>query len=470
MHIPAYAHGTIRAALPALPTGRQMANLDCCVCGTPFGRDLGSVPLASDPETGPSGCRPCLSQLVTRAREARDSALWRNAEQARKDAEAWGAHRDHYVRRLEAVRRAAEAVAEVAGNEEVPVLRIAWLSVALESAHAWISDAPEPPASVDREDHSLNHAELLLGDAMITARETVADRLVYHLINEAQPGEPEMCEELECPEGCSGRHDTSHIDCGPDTVFEDLREHGIIIEDPGPGPLSPRIAALFAPRPEDPPSLFPELKEQASAALLPLGIDPDDPEALLSAAAAGLVAEALSSKALEAISAAPGGPDAGDLFAQEADLYRRARKALVAARDGGPERLGAFTAVATDQDLPWAGGSLFTLRSSSGPVADFVRDVEQQVWITGEVMRRQGWRTALLHRAFTAVFRSAHGFGMPGWPAVVDAAMQRLASLDRTSAPAELTDLGAVETALLREPDRLGVNALGWLARHGVLG
>jgi hypothetical protein len=349
-------------------------------------------------------------------------------------------------------------------------LRIAWLSISLESAHTWIPETPVPPASVDREDHLLTKAEMLLSSAMVMARGAVADRLVYHLVNEAQPAEPEVCEELECPEDCSGRHDTSHIDCGPDSVFEDLLEYGVSIEVPGPAPLSPRLATLLTPRPKEPPPMFPDLEEQASAALPHLGIDPGDPEVLLSAAAAGLAAEALLHETLDAICAATGGPDAGDVFAQGVDLYRRARKALVAARDGGPERLSAFTVVAADLDLPWAGGSRFTLRAASGPVTEFVRNIEEQVWITKELMRRQGWRDALLHRAFTAVFKATDHFGMPGWPTTVDAAMKRLASLDRQSAPPELTNLHAVETALRQEPDRLGVSALGWLVRHGLLG
>ncbi|MGW5353740.1 hypothetical protein ACWERV_24900 [Streptomyces sp. NPDC004031] len=470
MHIPVYAHSTIRAAVPAAPMSRQLAGLDCCVCGAPFGRDLGARPLGPAPDAGLAACLPCLRRLVGRARETRDAALVRSAEQVRKESESWESVREHHMARLDAVRRAAEEVAELAGDEEVPASRIAWLSISLESAHTWIPGTPEPPPSVDREDRPLAHAEMLLSGAMITARGAVADRLAYHLVNEAQPAEPEMCEELECPEGCSGRHDTTHIDCGPDAVFEDLLEHDVSIEVPGPGPLSPRLAALLAPPPEEPPPLFPGLEEQASAALAHLGIDAGDEEVLLSAAAAGLAADALLGEPLDAIRAAPGGPGAGDVLAQGADLYRRARKALAAARDGGPDRLGAFTVVASDPDLPWAGGSRFTLRAASGPVADFVRNVEEQVWITENLMRRQGWRDALLHRAFTAVFKASHHFGMPGWPGVVDAALERLAALDRQSAPPQLGDLRAVESALLQAPDRLGVVALDWLAAHGVLG
>ncbi|MER5865509.1 hypothetical protein [Kitasatospora sp. NPDC002040] len=447
-----------------------MENADCCVCGAPFSRTLGAVPLGSDPESGPSGCRPCLTRLVSRARETRDAALAQGAEQVRQDTESWQSVREHHLAQLDAVGRAAEEVAALAGNDEIPALRVAWLSVSLESAYTWIPDTPQPPASISQEDALLTSAERHLSHSMITAREAVADRLAYHLINAAQSEEPEMCEEFECPEDCSGRHDVSDIDCGPDAIFEDLQQHGVTVEEPGPPPLSSRLTALLAPRPEQQPPLFPGLEEQASTVLAHLGVDASDPEVLLSAAAAGLAAEALLNEALDAIRAAPGGPDAGDVFAQGVDLYRRARKALLAARDGGPERLGAFTAVASDLDLPWAGGSRFTLRAASGPVVDFVRTVEEQVWITEELMRRQGWQDALLHRAFTAVFKATHHFGMPGWPAIVATAMERLSSLDRLSAPPELADLEAVETALLQAPDRLGVNALGWLRRNVLLG
>ncbi|CAG7631338.1 hypothetical protein SBRY_20763 [Actinacidiphila bryophytorum] len=46
------------------------------------------------------------------------------------------------------------------------------------------------------------------------------------------------------------------------------------------------------------------------------------------------------------------------------------------------------------------------------------------VWTTQELMRRQGWRVALLHRAATGVFKATDHFGMPGWPTIVDAAIK----------------------------------------------
>ncbi|MGW6911401.1 hypothetical protein [Streptomyces sp. NPDC054940] len=191
----------------------------------------------------------------------------------------------------------------------------------------------------------------------------------------------------------------------------------------------------------------------------------------MSAAAVGLVADAWREGPLDGIHAADDGPSDGEIFAQGVDLYRWARAALLAARDDGPEELLAFVAIASDPDLPWAGGSPFTLRavSASASLAEFGRHVDDRVWFTTEVIREQGWRAALLHRALSAASRAPHQFGMPGWPDTVRTAMGRLAPLDRSDAPESLTDLAAVEAALLEAPDRLGVAALDWLAARGLL-
>src|SRR5882757_4795192 len=283
MHIPAYAHDTIRAAaLPSMPTSRQVGGLDCCLCDKPFGEDLAAVPLGPTPTSGLFGCRPCLTRLVTRARRARD------AERAQAESAAWIPVRERHVARLDSVRQAAEAVAGLAGGEDTEALRVAWLLVSLESAYTWVPDAPEPPALVDREDPEMKNEAFRLDLAMITAREAVAERLAYHLLNEAQPEEPEMCEEFECPEDCSGRHDSTHIDCGPDAVFDDLAEHGITVEQPKPEPLSPRLAALFGrAEAEEKHSPLPDIEEQAPVVLAHFGIDADDTDALVSAAAVG---------------------------------------------------------------------------------------------------------------------------------------------------------------------------------------
>ncbi|MFE6743081.1 hypothetical protein [Streptomyces tubercidicus] len=471
MHIPAYAHDTIRAAvLPSMPTSRQVGGLDCCLCDKPFGEDLAAIPLGPTPASGLFGCRPCLTRLVTRARRARDAALTHDAERSQAESAAWMPVRAHHLARLDSVRQAAEAVAGLARGGDTEALRVAWLLVSLESAYTWVPDTPEPPASVNREDSELKDEAFRLDLAMITAREAVAERLVYHLINETQPEEPEMCEEFECPEGCLGRHDSSHIDCGPDAVFDDLAEHGITVGQPEPEPLSPRLATLLGrTEAEEKPAPLPDIEEQAPVVLARFGIDADDPDVLVSAAAVGLVADAWREGPLDVIHAADDGPSDGEIFAQSVDLYRRARTALVAARDDGPEALLAFVAVASDVDLPWAGGSGFALRSVSESVAEFVQHVDDRVWFTAEVMREQGWRAGLLHRATSAAFRAPTHFGMPGWHGAVASAMERLAVLDRSGAPEALTDLAAVEAALLEAPDQLGTDALDWISHQALL-
>ncbi|MET9955529.1 hypothetical protein ABZ135_28840 [Streptomyces sp. NPDC006339] len=498
MHIPAYARATIRAALPTLPTSRQVGAVDCCLCDEPFGDraavplgDRAAVPLGPTPESGLFGCRDCLTRLVARARRARDADRLRDAERARDEAAEWEPARARHLARLDRVREAAEAVAELARDEATDARRVAWLLVSLESAYTWLPEAPEPPSSVGGEDAELRDAVFRLDLAMIAAREAVAERLAYHVINEAMPDEPEMCEELECPEDCTGRHDSSHIDCGPDAVFDDLAEHGVAVEKPEPEPLGPALRALVervAARrgaeggsgDDGEPGVEAEgrlahVVEGAEFVLDHFGVPVDDPEVLLSAAAVGLVHDAWREGPLDEIHAREDGPGDGDILAQSVDLYRRARTALLAARDDGPEALAAFVAVASDVRLRWAGGSGFMLRhGAAGPddetLAEFVRQVDQRVWFTGEVMRAQGWRGALLHRAASAAFKAPAHFGMPAWPSVVDAVVAGLAATDRSGAPEALADPAAVEAALREAPDRLGVEALDWLVRRGLLG
>ncbi|MEV7415838.1 hypothetical protein [Streptomyces sp. NPDC089919] len=239
MHIPAYAHPTIRSAVPVLPTSRHVAALDCCFCDEPFGDRL-PVPLGPSSTSGFFGCHSCLRQLVSRARQSRDDAFARSVEQAEEEAAAWRAARGRHLADLDRVRLAADTVVAFAGAGEVEALRMAWLLVSLESAHAWATDyAPAPPPTVQIPDTELKEGRFQLDLAMVSAREAVAERLAYHLINESQPVDPELCAELECPDDCSGRHDDVHIDCGPDQIFEDLAEagqqlpgHGGLLEQP----------------------------------------------------------------------------------------------------------------------------------------------------------------------------------------------------------------------------------------------
>ncbi|MFF0819354.1 hypothetical protein ACFYUR_03080 [Micromonospora haikouensis] len=472
MHIPAYAHETIRAAVVLkVPTSRQVGGLDCCLCDKPFGQDLAAVPLGPTPTSGLFGCRPCLTRLVTRTRRGRDATLIHDAERARAESASWVPVRDHHVARLISVREAAEAVAGLARSGDTEALRVAWLLISLESAYTWVADAPEPPASIRREDPKFKDEVFRLDLAMIKAREAVAERLAYHLVNDQLPEEPEKCDEFECPESCSGRHETSHIDSGPDAIFDDLAEHGISVELPKHDPRTSRLISPFgqteAERNRSPLS---DIEEQAPVVLKHSGIDSDDTDVLVSAAAVGLVADAWRDGPLDAIHADDDGPNDGEIFAQSVDLYRRARAALIVARDDGPEALLAFVAVASDLDLPWAGGSRFALRSMPEFASEFVQHVNDQVWLTMKVMRERGWRGGLLHRAVSAASKAPTYFGMPAWPSVVASAMERLAPLDRSHAPDSLTDLATVETLLLEAPDQLGADALNWLSHQALLG
>ena len=462
MHIPSYAHATIRAALPTMPTSRHVGALDCCLCDEPFGEERGAVPLGPTPTSGLFGCPPCLTRLVARARRSRDNRLVQNAEQAKTESARWEAERERYLADVTRVREAAEAVATLADEGTVDATRIAWLLVSLESAYAWApEDAPEPPKSLGFDDNGLKDDKFRLDLQMISAREAVANRLAYHLINQATPAEPDLCAELECPEDCSGRHDTGHVDCGPDAIFEDLTEHGVTVDRPDdaayPSPAVPEQSDLAID------------SEALIAVLTHCGIDADDTELLVSAAAVGLVAVAWRDGPLDEIREAAGGPSDGEVFAQSVDLYRRARAALLAARDDGPEALLAFQAVASDLDLPWAGGSKFTLRGCGEPAEEFAQNVDHRVWYTSKIMRELGWRTGVLHRAASAGLIDPARFGMPGWPAAIASAMEELSALDRSDAPEALADPASVRAVLLEAPDRLGVDALDWLCGRALL-
>ncbi|MFI8260316.1 hypothetical protein [Streptomyces sp. NPDC085665] len=468
MHIPGYAHATIRAALPAMPTARQVGHLDCCLCDDPFdGR--AAVPLGPTETSGLFACRPCLTRFVAKARRLRDSALAQDAEQARAEEAEWAGVRERHLAVLENVREAAEAVTRLAGEADLEPLKVAWLLVSLESAHAWAtSEAPEPPASADPADAELQDTDFRLSLEMVSAREAVAERLAYHLINESMPAEPEMCEEFECPEGCSGRHDISDVDCGPDDVFESLAREGVVLERSDP--VVPYRWTRMPKAGTDSEPAAEGMSEKFAEVLTYCGLDADDAEILIGAAAVGLVHDAWRSGPIDAFHASDGGPSDGEVFAQSVDLYRRAREALTAAREDGPEALLAFQAIASDVDLPWAGGSQFTLRATGERMQEFVQHVDDRVWYTSKVMREQGWRAGVLHRAASAAFINPSHFGMPGWPAVVTSAMARLATLDRSDAPAALADLDAVEAALREAPDRMGADALDWLCGQNLFG
>lgn len=230
MHIPAYAHATIRAALPTVPAPSQVQGVNCCLCDMPF-RGRVCVPLNTFTESDLKACRPCLTRLVAQARQLRETVFTEETNRIQAALAAWKVTQDRYLATIERVRQAAEAVTQLVEDGDIAPLRTAWLHISLESAYAWVAeDKPEAPGTADPSDTSVQEAEVGLFMAMTMSREAVADRLAYHFINEDSPLEPEMCAELECPAGCSGKHEISSIDCGPDTIFEDLMEQGIPLQ------------------------------------------------------------------------------------------------------------------------------------------------------------------------------------------------------------------------------------------------
>jgi hypothetical protein len=166
----------------------------------------------------------------------RDTAHTEEVSRVETELATWMATRDRYIARIDRVQQAAAAVTQLASDSDLEPLRAAWLYVSLESAYAWATaDKPEPSLA-ESSDTSLREAELGVFVDMTLAREAVADRLAYHLISEDSPAEPEMCAEFECPADCSGKHEISEIDCGPDAIFDDLMEHGISCQSPQRNP------------------------------------------------------------------------------------------------------------------------------------------------------------------------------------------------------------------------------------------
>jgi hypothetical protein len=230
MHIPPYAHAEIQNAVPLEPTAAQRAGATCCLCDTSFaesGQERTAV-LSGD-GVRLHACRACLTPLVARARR-RLHGRHATTTCDRPGHTTSPTARERYLTGLDDVRRAAGAVAELVDDGELEPAQVAWLAVSLESAYAWATeDQPESSRSGNPVNASVARAEMELWVEMATARERIAHRLVYHVIDESAPPEPELCEEFECPPECSGRHETDWIDRGPDAIFEDLRSHGIAV-------------------------------------------------------------------------------------------------------------------------------------------------------------------------------------------------------------------------------------------------
>ncbi|MDA2808014.1 hypothetical protein [Nocardiopsis suaedae] len=129
---------------------------------------------------------------------------------------------------------AAKAATRLLVDKNLSPQEVAWVAVALESAYDWATTGKERlPYLADTPDNPFSQAEIRLFFEMSDAREFIAHRLVYHVLNESASPEPEICAEMECPNDCSGRHEFDHIDCGPDEIFETLARYGAELSEEG---------------------------------------------------------------------------------------------------------------------------------------------------------------------------------------------------------------------------------------------
>jgi hypothetical protein len=234
MHIPAYALDEIHDSIPSALNLQQAEGTHCCFCNSPFPQPRLRVPLRSAEGLSLNGCRPCLTALVARVRRQRDSNLTEQIPRPHLDDLIQGREEQEYLNSLMNATRAAKAVTRLLADKDLSPQEVAWVAVALESAFDWATSGKERlPCLADSPDSPFAKTEVCLYLEMSSAREFIAHRLVYHVLNESSSPEPEMCEEFECPADCSGRHEFDHIDCGPDEIFDALARHGVELPEEG---------------------------------------------------------------------------------------------------------------------------------------------------------------------------------------------------------------------------------------------
>ncbi|MFC0040728.1 hypothetical protein [Actinomadura rayongensis] len=226
MHIPAYARRELLDAMPSEPSEEQARGSNCFLCDTPFAvaRER-PIEVVSGENGSLHACRGCLTAFVAKVRRQRHAAAEHAAHEENSKTPPL---LTRYLTSIDNVRRAGEAVQHLAENGELEPPQLAWLMVSLESAHDWAAEERSDIADTQ----ATKQAELDLFIQMVQVRSLAANILIYHVINEASPAEPELCAEMECPPECQGRHDAEHIDCGPDSIYEELAEqHGVLIRD-----------------------------------------------------------------------------------------------------------------------------------------------------------------------------------------------------------------------------------------------
>lgn len=226
MNIPGHAESLVQERIPADLDADQIAGRHCVYCGVDFAATRRKpVPVGQDRNV--RGCRYCLTEIIAEARVERDKAA-RGAklkEEARVRYNRSLAER--YRQASNELHLAVQCIEELVEEEVLDALELSYLMLQMESAYEWaktwkpemyLEDGPSPMADLDLELKILH------------LHKSAFRNLAYQVINEAMLPEPDMCEDLECPEDCDGKHEWSDIDFGYDSVFERLSEHGCYFE------------------------------------------------------------------------------------------------------------------------------------------------------------------------------------------------------------------------------------------------
>ena len=204
-----------------------------------------------------------------------------------------------------------------------------------------------------------------------------------------------------------------------------------------------------------------------------------DPDAMLSAAAVGLVIEVWRNGPVEDMHAGRRGPSDAAMFAESTALHASAVTALTA-----PNRkvgLLDFEEHLLDRDRPWAGTGGRTLPDLGyGFLGDYRRHVKDRInalmALADHTCVPAPLETYLIPRA---LMRGRDHMGMPGWLAIVHRIGVLLADPDHPQwrddrrgyqaldeLTAQVTSIGDLTAILLTNPSNLPQDVLDWLSDH----
>ncbi|MFC8131349.1 hypothetical protein [Streptomyces sp. NPDC057302] len=172
-------------------------------------------------------------------------------------------------------------------------------------------------------------------------------------------------------------------------------------------------------------------------------------------------------------------PD-GTMFARNTWLTRQAFDVL---GSDDPFRLYALEDLILDRDMVWPGCEGTLKDFGWGFLGEIKKQVKQYIDMFRHFEKRLPPDDFLVFAGAPRIGTSSRHYGMPKWPACVEAAMRRLRGEDEDflhewgdlmtrigPAPAPVTaDLGAIRKLLLESPWELGDENLGWFAWNPIL-